>query len=441
MAGLKFFVSSTCYDLSEERNQLRNLIKNLGHEPILSDHGEVLYDFDEHTHLSCVREVINADIVVLIIGTRFGGKAINDTIKLIDLEELKTNLHNSNIDIEDVFYKIQADKTLEKNREEQTKSSDKPYKAKSVGFSITHFEILKALELNIPIFVFIKDKISNFYDFYIENKYLNPELTFPDFSTYETKYLAEFIGILKSRKTNNSIFEYSSYMDIENQLKLQLALKFRNLLLNERNKKKEEQDQITQSKILTQQLEELKTVILSTLDDPKKEVARGVLKFRQLVNNISYLIKICGFLDDHEILKKISKIDQKINFTDFMKKEINVTAILADNIVETNKRKFSTNHFIFLESFSLDTPKICLRKNDFIVFKSIKIFEDIEREWNEFLNLVVNVRKEIIETLYEEGFLFVNNKCISLIDGKYEDFINKKEQISISCESFGNWGK
>jgi len=83
MAGLKFFISSTCYDLVEERNQIRNLIKGLGHEPVLSDHNEILYDYDEHTHLSCVREISNVDIVVLIIGSRFGGKAIDETKKLI----------------------------------------------------------------------------------------------------------------------------------------------------------------------------------------------------------------------------------------------------------------------------------------------------------------------------------------------------------------------
>ncbi|HBE5548536.1 TPA: DUF4062 domain-containing protein, partial [Escherichia coli] len=36
MAGLRVFVSSTCYDLSLLRSQLRIFIQNLGYEPMMS---------------------------------------------------------------------------------------------------------------------------------------------------------------------------------------------------------------------------------------------------------------------------------------------------------------------------------------------------------------------------------------------------------------------
>ena len=35
MADLRVFVSSTCYDLSLLRSQLRHFIKNMGYEPIM----------------------------------------------------------------------------------------------------------------------------------------------------------------------------------------------------------------------------------------------------------------------------------------------------------------------------------------------------------------------------------------------------------------------
>lgn len=35
MAELRVFVSSTCYDLSLLRSQLRTFIKNMGYEPIM----------------------------------------------------------------------------------------------------------------------------------------------------------------------------------------------------------------------------------------------------------------------------------------------------------------------------------------------------------------------------------------------------------------------
>ena len=88
MAGLNFFISSTCYDLEEVRNQLKNFINGLGHEAILSEHNDVLYDFNYHTHVSCVNEVENSDILILIVGNRFGGEAIFDTYDLIDVDKL-----------------------------------------------------------------------------------------------------------------------------------------------------------------------------------------------------------------------------------------------------------------------------------------------------------------------------------------------------------------
>lgn len=74
MAIPKVFVSSTCYDLQEERSQLERFIYNHGFQPILSEYSGVYYDVDTHTHESCVNEVSNCDMFVLIISGRYGGK-------------------------------------------------------------------------------------------------------------------------------------------------------------------------------------------------------------------------------------------------------------------------------------------------------------------------------------------------------------------------------
>lgn len=63
MAGLRVFVSSTCYDLSVIRSQLRIFIQDLGHEPSMSDYSDLLYYPRIHTHTSCVDEVASADVV------------------------------------------------------------------------------------------------------------------------------------------------------------------------------------------------------------------------------------------------------------------------------------------------------------------------------------------------------------------------------------------
>lgn len=85
MAKLNIFVSSTCYDLSQIRDDIKQCIISLGHNPILSE----LKDFPIDPNLSnsenCINAVKNeADIFVLLIGNKYGsvlesGKSITNT--------------------------------------------------------------------------------------------------------------------------------------------------------------------------------------------------------------------------------------------------------------------------------------------------------------------------------------------------------------------------
>ena len=85
MSVLKVFISSTCYDLDNVRDGLRDFIYNIGYEPVMSDYGDVLYDPRIHTHTSCIEEVKNCDMLVLLIGGRFGGKAISEAVSVVCL--------------------------------------------------------------------------------------------------------------------------------------------------------------------------------------------------------------------------------------------------------------------------------------------------------------------------------------------------------------------
>ena len=88
MPSPKVFVSSTCYDLSMAREQLRSFLLRLGYDPILSEYSDVLFDPRAHTHSSCIQEVPNADMVVLLIGPRFGGKIVPEALNNVDMESL-----------------------------------------------------------------------------------------------------------------------------------------------------------------------------------------------------------------------------------------------------------------------------------------------------------------------------------------------------------------
>lgn len=85
MAKVNIFISSTCYDLSQIRDDLKRSIIDLGHNPILSE----LKDFPIDPLLSNTENCISAinkeaDIFILIIGDRYGavlesGKSITNT--------------------------------------------------------------------------------------------------------------------------------------------------------------------------------------------------------------------------------------------------------------------------------------------------------------------------------------------------------------------------
>lgn len=85
MPSPKIFLSSTCYDLGIVREQLRSFFLRLGYDPILSEYSDILYDPRTHTHTSCIQEVPNADIVVVLIGSRFGGRAIPEALNAVDI--------------------------------------------------------------------------------------------------------------------------------------------------------------------------------------------------------------------------------------------------------------------------------------------------------------------------------------------------------------------
>lgn len=90
MAKPRVLISSTCKDLYLIREQLRELIDDIGYDPILSEDGDIFYSPDLHTHLSCIREIKNCDMVVLIVGNKFGTEFITKNDKSVTQVEHET---------------------------------------------------------------------------------------------------------------------------------------------------------------------------------------------------------------------------------------------------------------------------------------------------------------------------------------------------------------
>ena len=262
--NLRVFVSSTCYDLSIIRSQLKSFLENMGYDAILSEYNDIFYDPNDHTHVSCVKEIANADLVILIIGSRYGGVAIQELKKFIDFNKLINLSRNSEYVI---------------NNKEQ--------------LSITQYEILKAIESDIPVYCFVEDAVWHDHLVYEQNKDnedVIKAMKFPSIDKNEAApYIFEFINFMRTRIHNNAVFQFAKLEDIESTLVKQWSNLFQNLLFERRKKSKA----IGQINEISTRLDDMKALIMSSMnnnDDKSKTVAKGVLKYRQMINYVSCFI-------------------------------------------------------------------------------------------------------------------------------------------------------
>lgn len=202
MSTTKVFVSSTCFDLADIRESLRKFIINLGHEPVMSDYSDIVYDPRNHTHTSCLKEVENCDLLVLIIGGRYGGTSVNEAVSAIDFKRLEDMAQIKGI----------SDNAI---------------------YSITHLEFLKAVECRIPIYTFIKKDVLSDHKLYQnnQNSSILDQIIFPSIEKKETaRYIFEFINTVRRRSVGNNIFPFDSIVEIESVLKKQWSGYFQKLL-------------------------------------------------------------------------------------------------------------------------------------------------------------------------------------------------------------------
>jgi hypothetical protein len=75
MARPRVFVSSTFYDLRHVRNDIERFITGLGYEPVMNERGSIPYGNIERLEQYCYREIQGVDILVSIIGNRFGSES------------------------------------------------------------------------------------------------------------------------------------------------------------------------------------------------------------------------------------------------------------------------------------------------------------------------------------------------------------------------------
>lgn len=158
------FVSSTCYDLKQIRQDIRQFIEDdLGYEAILSEYDSFPIDPDRDTVNNCLRVVEQrADIMVLIVGNRYG------------------------------------------------------YITNHGEKSITNLEYIRAKAKGIPIFIFVAQEVIHLLPVWQKNKEM-------DFSNVvDSNKIFEFVDALRS-KDRNWVHEFNIGKEIIDCLKKQLA--------------------------------------------------------------------------------------------------------------------------------------------------------------------------------------------------------------------------
>lgn len=322
MAAPKVFVSSTCFDLGEVRDQLRRFIECYGFVPVLSENGDVFYHPSLHTHEACINEISHCQLFVLIIGGRFGGKYV-------------------------------ADKEM----------------------SITNAEYLAARELKIPVFTYVRNDVLSNHHIYLANREnKDAPVSKIDYPAIQTQSYAlnifQFIDEVRKSSSNNAIEGFDSFQNIEDHLRKQWSgmifdlLKSRevkaqiditNKLIEEMSNSSQKLEEIVKSFFISSKGEDAKTKIA------KIEQISAVQLFFENVLTPTWSEKVDFDIDEKTLsIETISQVipdDQE--YADYL---VKTGLYVRETFVINSKRKTITSSL-------LSTIK---RKNDLYIVLNAK---------------------------------------------------------------------
>ncbi len=393
MAKLRVFISSTCYDLKVLRSQLKTFVTKLGHEPLLSDNSDVLFDPRHHTHESCIHEIVNCDVLVLIIGSRFGGSAIPSAIKMVDLEKMK-------------FEPVQVQAELSATTSKTT-------------VSITQLEVLRAIEMGIPIYAFIDQGVFADHFSYEKNKErivagtdkpVSDFMIYPNIDNQGTaKFIFEFINYIRHRTSNNNVLQFSRLEEIEDYLRSQWSALLQRLLHEQRSQLSE----ALKIDAFANQLADLKAVVLTAITPGDlKETAKGTLEYRSM---IQFLYSLTGATN--------SPTKSNYDIRQIATCDINWEAVLQMlGVVDIKPRGQG----------SAGVRTIALIRNDgtyFAVMYSIRAIQRTEAQWEEFRSLMQTRKLTIIEAVLEASGS-IGKTSLRYIPRKFQETIAHRKETA-----------
>lgn len=179
MAKPRIFISSTFFDLRQVRADIDRFIRDIGYEPVRNEQGNIPYGKEEKLEEYCYREINNIDMLVSIIGGRFGSLSVHE------------------------------------------------------DYSVSQMEIKTALELDKQVFIFIDKNVYSEFKTYLSNK-ANKNI---NYHYVDNIKIYEFVEQLEGLPKNNPIQTFESSEEIVQFLKEQWAGLFQNYLQDQRRLK------------------------------------------------------------------------------------------------------------------------------------------------------------------------------------------------------------
>ena len=282
MAKPRVFISSTFYDLKQIRSDLDNFIGSLGYEAVRNEEGDIPYGNSEALENYCYKEIKGVDILISIIGGRYGSNS------------------------------------------------------KKESYSISQMELKTALKENKQIYIFIDKNVYSEYETYVVNKHIEEfQCRFAD-----DKRIYTFIDEIKELNVNNNIKSFEMASDITKYLKEQFAGLFQSFLENQTRIR--EYDLIKNIENTSKTLNNLVELLKEENKDKDGEVNRILMTNHPLISelkkllSISYNFYVEGVNDLDELLVSLGfshKIDDILTYIWKYESEYKKITLIIDNII------------------------------------------------------------------------------------------------------------
>ena len=291
MAKPRFFISSTYYDLKQTREDLAVFLQSLGYEAVRNEEGNIPYGQHEKLDVYCYKEIQNVDIVVSIIGGRYG----SDSSEGI--------------------------------------------------WSISNMELKKAIEQNKQVYIFIDKNVLSEYETYLCNKSL-PGIKY---KYVDNPKIYEFIEEIKHLSNNNNIKAFETSIEIQNYLKEQLAGLFQSFLANQSKIK----DNLLAERLenATKTLEQLVEYLKETNKDKEAGITKLLRINHPFIIQLSKILDL-GFGFDIESIENLKSLLEKMSwtFTGSLNSGEDDTYVWETRVVDNKYKRLIVNNHIFDES-------------------------------------------------------------------------------------------